>query len=254
MPYSSHEIAARFRLDGRVALVTGADRGIGQAIADGLEAAGAKVMRHCKAANGDADIDAAWLSSDLAQRDGAEVLARQVRARTSRLDILVNNAGVERPGSIETLNPDDLDETLAVNARAPVQLVAALLPELSASKAASVVNVTSIHEWVPYPGNVAYGMAKAALAMFTRTASIELAPKGIRVNNLAPGAVATDINRELLTEIGHERFASWIPAGRVAEVDDMVGPALFLASDASLYVTGTTLVADGGYGRNVVRY
>ena len=107
---------------------------------------------------------------------------------------------------------------------------------------------------MPYPHNAAYSMTKAELAMFTKTAAVELAPDGIRVNNLAPGAVETDINREVLDEIGREKFAEWIPAGRVGQTREMVGPALFLASPASSYVTGATLYADGGYLQNLVRY
>jgi glucose 1-dehydrogenase len=97
-------------------------------------------------------------------------------------------------------------------------------------------------------------MAKAALDMFTKSMAQELSAEGIRVNNLAPGAVETDINREILAEMGHDNFNQWIPAGRVAQTDEMVGPALFLASDASRYVTGTTVVADGAYLQNLVRY
>ena len=90
--------------------------------------------------------------------------------------------------------------------------------------------------------------------MFTKTAAVELAPQGIRVNNLAPGAVETDINREVIREIGEENFREWIPIGRVAQSQEMIGPALFLASDASSYVTGTTLYVDGAYSKNLVRY
>ena len=90
--------------------------------------------------------------------------------------------------------------------------------------------------------------------MFTRTIAIELGPEGIRVNNLAPGAVETDINRVVLDQIGRQQFQEWIPLGRVAQTSEMVGPALFLASDASRYVTGATLYADGGYMQHLVRY
>jgi NAD(P)-dependent dehydrogenase (short-subunit alcohol dehydrogenase family) len=106
---------------------------------------------------------------------------------------------------------------------------------------------------MPYPHNAAYCMSKAALAMFTKAAALELAPLGIRINNLAPGAVETDLNRAILDRVGRDKFAAWIPMGRVAQAADMVGPAILLASDAARYVTGTTLFADGGYLQHLIR-
>jgi gluconate 5-dehydrogenase len=97
-------------------------------------------------------------------------------------------------------------------------------------------------------------MSKAALHMFTSTLALELGPMGIRINNLAPGAVETDLNREVIDEIGRDKFGEWIPLGRVARVEEMIGPAIFLASSASSYVNGATLYADGGYKLNLVRY
>ena len=97
-------------------------------------------------------------------------------------------------------------------------------------------------------------MSKAALDMATKVAAIELAPLGVRINNLAPGAIETEMNRAVLDEIGRDNFAGWIPAGRVGTVDDLCGPALFLASDEAIYITGATLCADGAYGLNLLRY
>jgi NAD(P)-dependent dehydrogenase (short-subunit alcohol dehydrogenase family) len=97
-------------------------------------------------------------------------------------------------------------------------------------------------------------MSKAALNMFSRSLALELGPKGIRVNNLSPGAVETDINKDVIDQIGRDKFGEWIPLGRVSTVQEMIGPAIFLASDASSYVNGATLYADGGYMLNLVRY
>jgi NAD(P)-dependent dehydrogenase (short-subunit alcohol dehydrogenase family) len=168
--------------------------------------------------------------------------------------VLVNNAGMESIMSIEHMDMATFDRIWSVNVRAAVELTHLLLPLLKRSGAASIINVTSIHDTMPYPHNAAYSMSKAALAMFTKTIAVELAPHGIRANNFAPGAVETDINRDVLQDIGHENFRQWIPAGRVAQTSEMIGPALFLASDASSYVTGATLYADGGYLQNLVRY
>jgi len=107
---------------------------------------------------------------------------------------------------------------------------------------------------MPYPHNLDYNMSKAALNMFSRSLALELGPKGIRVNNLAPGAVETDINKNVIDQIGRDKFGEWIPLGRVSTVQEMVGPAIFLASEASSYVNGATLYADGGYMLNLVRY
>jgi NAD(P)-dependent dehydrogenase (short-subunit alcohol dehydrogenase family) len=246
-----------FDLSGKTALVTGASSGIGRAIARGLAGAGARVWWHAKSAadfGADAVTDGRMLAADLSRPEEIEALIERFAAQESRLDILVNNAGLERPMPIDSLERGVFDLTMAVNARAPLLLVQGLLPQLKASGKASVINITSLHADVPYRTNIAYCMSKAALAMFTKTAGLELAPLGIRVNALAPGAVATEINREVIDHIGRDKFASWIPAGRVAEVGDIVGPAIFLACDAAAYVTGATLTADGGYGMNLVRY
>ncbi len=125
---------------------------------------------------------------------------------------------------------------------------------LSPSTFSLVINLTSVHATAPYPGNLAYSMSKAVLAMLTKTLAIELAPLGIRVNSLAPGVIETDINRAVLDRIGRESFAAWIPAGRIGTVAEVVGPAVFLASAASAYCTGATLYADGGYRQTLVRY
>ncbi len=245
-----------FSLSGKVALVTGSSQGIGKAIAAGFAAAGARVYIHGPSPAGESvagEIGGHFVQADFTDPAQVARLAGTVTAAEARLDVLVNNAGIDSPAPLEELTPDILDRVLQVNLRAPVELTRLLLPLLRGSSGASVINVTSIHEAMPYPRNAAYCMAKAALAMFSKAVTLELAPHGIRVNNLAPGAVETDINRAILDRIGRDTFAEWIPLGRVGQTSDMVGPALFLASDASRYVTGTTLVADGGYLQHLVR-
>ncbi|MDX2005476.1 MAG: SDR family oxidoreductase [Meiothermus sp.] len=247
-----------FSLNGKTALVTGSTRGIGKEIAHGLIAAGAKVYLHGRSleqVRRAADTLGAWpLAGDLSQAEGIDQLVQGLIQAEAKLDILVNNAGVEIMGTLERLSLHDLDTTYRVNLRAPLELIQRLLPLLKAAGSASVINLTSIHETVPYFGNTAYCASKAALAMATRVLALELAPYGIRVNNLAPGAVETDINREVIEEIGRDQFAEWIPLGRVAQTQEMIGPLLFLASEASSYVTGTSLFADGGYKEHLVRY
>jgi glucose 1-dehydrogenase len=246
-----------FPLHGKTALVTGANAGIGRAIAEGFAAAGAQVWVHArtevKARSVAAAIGGRLVAADLARRDEIERMVGELRQRMPSLDVLVNNAGMEKPMRLSQLDLAVADQVMQVNALAPAQLIQGLLP-LFPSRGGSIINVTSIHDQVPYPGNAAYCMSKAALAMLTKTLALELAPRRIRVNNLAPGAIETDINRAVLDTIGRERFAAWIPAGRVGSVDEVVGPATFLASDASSYCTGATLYADGGYMQHIVRY
>jgi NAD(P)-dependent dehydrogenase (short-subunit alcohol dehydrogenase family) len=248
----------QFSLEGKIALITGSTRGIGEALARGFAAAGAKVWIHGREEDrGRAlaeELGGHFCKADLAQPTQIRYLAETLHHTESRLDVLVNNAALEIVMPFEKLEMFAFDLIWQVNVRASVELTLLLLPLLKQSSAASVINVTSIHDTMPYPHNVAYSMSKAALAMFAKTIAVEVAPLGIRVNNLAPGAVETDINREVLDAIGRDRFKEWIPAGRVAQTDEMIGPALFLASEASRYVTGATLYADGGYLQNLVRY
>ena len=241
-------------LTNKIALVTGSTRGIGQAIARAFEKAGARVWYHGTAPAETCPSRQLYVQSDFTRAADVQRLADTITGAEPRLDILVNNAGIEPVMPLDAMDMAKFDACFAVNVRAPLQLTTALLPLLKRSGRASVVNVTSIHDSVPYPHNAAYSMSKAALAMFTKTASIELAPHGIRVNNLAPGAIETDLNREVIEQIGRDKFAKWIPAGRVGTVDEIVGPALFLASDAASYVTGATLYADGAYRHHLVRY
>lgn len=247
-----------FSLRGRIALVTGSTRGIGKAIATGFVTAGARVYVHGRdEARGRRladEIGAQFIRADLEHFNEVERLAAELSAREDRLDVLVKNAGFDIEAKLDNIGPELLARVMRVNFEAPVQLTRLVLPLLRRSASASVINITSIHDQVPYYGNAAYCSSKAALAMFTKTIALELGPEGIRVNTIAPGAVETEINRSILDEIGRENFAQWIPLGRVAEPGEIVGPALFLASNAASYVSGATLVVDGAYSHHLVRY
>jgi NAD(P)-dependent dehydrogenase (short-subunit alcohol dehydrogenase family) len=247
-----------FSLEGKTALITGGNRGIGKAIAQGFAAAGAKVWiaaRNSEMGKAAADeIGATYVQVDLASSRDIQALAARMSAGLDKLDILVNNAAQEVIVPFVNTDLSVSDQIWRVNVRAAEELTHSLLPLLKAAPAAAIINVTSIHDVMPYPHNLDYNMSKAALNMFTKTLALELGPLGIRVNNLAPGPVETDINREVIDEIGRDNFAEWVPVGRVAQVNEMIGPALFLASEASSFVNGSTLYADGGYMLNLVRY
>ena len=247
-----------FRLDGKVALVTGSGRGIGQAIAEGFAAAGARVWVNArdprKGERIAGEIKGRFVRADLSSSADIANMVRALEKEEKKLDILVNNAAIEVILPFEKTDFAKADEIWRVNVRAAEELTFLLLPLLKAAGRASIINITSIHDSMPYPHNLDYNMSKAALNMFTRTLAIELGPKGIRVNNLAPGPVETDLNREVIDSIGRDKFGEWVPLGRVSTVAEMVGPAIFLASEASSYVNGATLYADGGYMLNLVRY
>lgn len=246
-----------FSLIGKVALITGSTSGIGAAIARGFAEAGARVWIHgLEAETGQAlaeQLNGRFIGGDLSDPNAINCMVNDLSAREDCLDILVNNAGIQQPMSVENLDMAVYDRLLQVNLRAPVELTGLLIPLLSRSSGASVINVTSIHDTTPHPDDIPYCISKAGLAMFTKAASIELANHGIRINNLAPGAIETDINRDILDRIGRDRFRERIPLD-VAQTEKVIGPALFLASDASNYLTGTTIYVDGGYLQNLVRY
>lgn len=245
-------------ISGLCVLVTGATSGIGVAIASGAAAAGARVYVHGRSAADATEVAARIggrpLAGDLSRSADIAALCQTVAADAWGLDVLVNNAGIEQHATADQLEQLAIAETFAVNYTAPALLVRGLLPTLSRSAYPSILNISSIHDRVPFAGNSTYAASKSALRMLTETLAVELGPRGIRVNSLAPGAIATDINRGTMERIGADRFAELIPLGRVGDVHDVVGPALFLSSRAAAYVSGATLVVDGAYSHHLVRY
>ncbi|MEA5053949.1 MAG: SDR family NAD(P)-dependent oxidoreductase [Propionicimonas sp.] len=242
---------------GRRVLITGSTAGIGKAIAQSFAEAGARVIVHGRneaAGQALADtLEGVFIAADLGDPAAVEELAHQV-GQLGALDVLVNNAGVEAAGPFEQLAPEAMANLLQVNLVAPMRLVQLLLPSLRAAPTPSIINISSIHETVPCEGNLAYCVSKAGLGMMTKVAALELAAEGIRVNCVAPGAIETTMNRELLDEIGRDLFAQWIPQGRVGIPEDVAGVAVFLASDAARYINGHTVVVDGAYSHHLVRY
>lgn len=252
------------RFSGRTALVTGASRGIGLAIADGLAAEGADIALHVRAKTETADR----LAADLARRYGvrAHAIAADLAdpaqlphsfadfdRQFDRLDILINNAGYETPARLEAMSLADWNGVIAVNLTAPFLLSQLAQPRMAAAGGGVIVNISSIHDEVPRKGFAHYSVAKAGLRMLTRSSALEWAEFGIRAVTVSPGAIETDINRDVIESIGRDVFDDWIPLG-MGTTGDVSGLVNFVCSDAARYITGTEIYLDGGYMRNRVRY
>ena len=153
---------------------------------------------------------------------------KKITSETDHLDAIINNAGMESVRAVGKIDREVLEASLQVNLVAPILLIESLLAMLKKSENAAIINVTSIHDQVPYPHNAVYSATKAALAMYTKTAAVELAPLGIRVNNLAPGAIETEINSEVIDAVGREKFENWIPMGKIGKAKDLAATVVLL--------------------------
>jgi NAD(P)-dependent dehydrogenase (short-subunit alcohol dehydrogenase family) len=248
------KLQSLFDLTGRVAIVTGGTRGIGRAIAEGFVAAGAGVVVASRKADACAETEQArekrggealGVPTHLGDLDALRPLVDRTLERFGRLDVLVNNAATALREDLGHFSADAFAKSIDVNLRGPVFLTQEALPYLKESPAASVVNVISAGAFLFSSYTATYAAAKAALYSFTRSMAAEFAPIGIRVNALAPGTVDTDMVRNNTPE-AQARMAKAAYLRRAAHPDEMVGPALFLASDASSFVTGQVVLADGG--------
>ncbi len=232
------------RLAGKVALVTGAARGIGEAIARLFAQEGATVYRGDVLAGAD-------LALDVTDRASVAGAVARIRAERGGLDILVNNAGLITSGPPQALSGEDWDRLVAVNLTGVFNCVQAALPAMAGRAGAAIVNLASVsaEKGGGAIGNVWYGATKAGVVAITRGLGRELAPRGIRVNAIAPALLDTDMTHDLLTPEVRARVLSRIPLGRLAEKDDVARMALFLACDDSVFVTGETVAVDGGFLR-----
>ena len=243
-----------FRLDGRVAVITGGTRGIGRAIAEGVAAAGARAVVASRKADAwrateDAlrqiGFEALGVPCHMGDPDDIRHLISATVARFGGIDIVVNNAANALAEPIGSFTDEGFSKSIDVNVKGPVFLIQEALPYLRSSAHASVINVVSAGAWLFSATVAQYAAAKAAMVSYTKSMAGALAPEGIRVNALAPGAVDTDMVRNTGEESTTFMAKSSL-LGRIAEPAEMVGPALFLASDASSFVTGSVLHADGG--------
>jgi len=242
-------------LKGKTALVTGASRGIGRASALALAKSGAQVLVHYASGAREADAVAAEIrklggradtvGADLAAPDGPHRLAQQVRTIVGdRLDILVANAGVAKSATIEDTTIEDFDRLFAVNVRAPFFLVQQLLPILH--EGSSIVLLSSLAAHAAVGALPAYAATKGAIDTLVKHFASALGARGIRVNAVAPGVVATDMSSFAKTDEGRDYTLGLQALKRIAQADDIGGAVAFLASPEARWITGDTLRVDGG--------
>jgi len=245
-----------FDLSGKVALVTGAYRGLGFSIAQGLAHAGATVVLNGRKQEA-LDEAAQKLSAqhlavstavfDVTDRAAIATGVAAVITRHGAIDILFNNAGIQRRGAFVDFAQEQWDEVIATNLTAPFAMSQAVLPGMIASRRGKILHVASLMSELARPTVVPYTAAKGGVRQLTRGMAVELAQHNIQVNAIAPGYFATEMNRAL---IDNAEFNAWVckrtPAGRWGEPDELAGLAVFLASRASNYVTGQMFVIDGG--------
>jgi glucose 1-dehydrogenase len=250
------------RLENRVALVTGSSSGIGQAIAKRLAEEGANVvinyagnpegaqetLRQVEASG----VKGIVIQGDVSRLDSIQNLLEQGWADFGSVDILVNNAGLEKKSDFVDVTEEDYDRVLGVNLKGPFFLTQAFVRRLQrVGRAGRIVNISSVHEDLAFPGFASYCASKGGMRMLMRNLAVELGPEGFTINNVAPGAIATPMNKSLLDDKPKlNALLANIPLGRLGTTDDVAGLVAFLASDEAAYITGSTFIVDGGLIRN----
>ena len=247
----------RFRLDGRTALVTGASRGLGAAMARALAEAGADVVLHAsERANADAARDLARdcgvrafaVAANLAHRDAPDRLVAEAAAALGHIDILVNNAGIIRRADAVDYSDADWDDVLMVDLSSVFRLCRAVGRGMLARGSGKIINIASMLTFQGGTRVPAYAAAKGGVAQLTKALANEWAPRGVNVNAIAPGYMRTDNTQALRDDPSrNDAITARIPAGRWGEPDDLAGAVVFLASSASDYVHGYVLAVDGGW-------
>ena len=245
-----------FDLSGRGALVTGGSRGLGKAMARGFAEAGADVFitsrneDELKKAAGEIgqglDRKVEWAVSDLADRRLVDPLARAAIDRLGRVDVLVNNAGSNVPEPIDQISDEKWDMILELNLSNCMRLTRALVGGMKERQWGRIIHISSVFGLGAKEARNSYCATKTALVGLARSSALDLGPFNITVNCIAPGPFLTDLPKSILTEEQKQTFADRTALGRWGDPNELVGPALMLASEAGSYITGSTLLVDGG--------
>ncbi|MFL6483430.1 MAG: SDR family NAD(P)-dependent oxidoreductase [Nitrososphaera sp.] len=248
----------------RVAVVTGSSKGIGKAIAIEFAKAGYNIVLNArdehelsKAANdveqtlGGIQERVTYLAGDISQESACSSLIDHTMKIFGRIDVLVNNAGIGgAQKTVHDLTSDDWDYVIDVNLKGTFLCTREALKRMSNDSSGSdysIINISSVHESIPQPQSVPYSASKGGMEMLTKTVALEVAAKGIRVNGIAPGAIATDMNKDILENQQKKKDEETrIPMHRIGKPEEIAKVALFLASDGASYMTGTTVYVDGG--------
>jgi len=249
-------LAKLFDLSGRAALVTGGSKGLGKAMALGFAQAGADVFISSRHEN---ELQAAareirsasmgrveYAVADMSHRDQADQLAQAAIEALGRVDILVNNAGSNLPQPIDQIRDEDWDNLVELNLSSCMALTRALVPFMKERRWGRIIHISSIMGFSSAGGRNAYSATKSALLGLARASANDLGPFGITVNCLAPGPFLTDLPKSLLSQEKQDEFARGTALGRWGQPEELVGPALLLASNAGSYITGASIIVDGG--------
>jgi NAD(P)-dependent dehydrogenase (short-subunit alcohol dehydrogenase family) len=247
-----------FRLDGRVALVTGGARGLGLSMATALAEVGADIAissrtrKACEEAITEITTAtgrrARAFEADVTKATDVEKLVADIESSLGSIDILINNAGINIRGPIQDLSEADWDAVLDTNLKGPWLCAKAIGPRMVARGWGRMINIGSILSVIGMPGRTPYASSKAAILGMTRVLALEWAGTGVTVNAICPGVFGTELNRPLMNDpVKYKEFVAQIPMGRWGEVPEIAGAAVYLASDASSYMTGSALFVDGGW-------
>ncbi len=251
-------VLGQFRLDGRTALITGGSQGLGEIIASTYASVGAavvivsrtlssceKVAQEISNATG---TKAIALAADVSNSDQVSQLFAEVTQQIGDIDILVNSAGVNVRGPVSEITEENWDNVLSINLKSPFLMAKQFGPSMAKRGWGRIIHLGSILSSIGIANRTPYASSKAGVLGLTRTLALEWATQGVTVNALCPGPFATEMNRSLLNDpIQYAAFVAKIPMGRWGELHEITGPALFLASDASSFMTGTELYIDGGW-------
>ena len=246
-----------FNLTGKTALITGGSKGLGKAMARGLVENGADIVissRHENELRPALDdilkgtsCKGRYIVADMTKRDDVKRLAQTALEQMGKIDILINNAGTNNPQAIDAITDEAWDKVIELNLSSIMVLTRALVPQMKQRRWGRIIHISSIMGFLSKAGRNAYSATKAALIGFARASALDLGSFGITVNCLAPGPFLTDLPASVLSKEEQEAFAKHTALGRWGKPEELAGPALLLASDAGSYITGETIIVDGGF-------